>query len=139
MILLDTNVISELMRPLPAPNVLAWLDSQIAPSLFLSAVSAGELLAGVAALPTGRRRDTLAQAVTQILDEEFRDRVLPFDTRAAVSYALIREERSRLGKPIGAADAMIAATARATGMSVATRNIRDFEEAGVHLINPWGV
>lgn len=137
MILLDTNVISELMRPLPAPNVLAWLDSQITPSLFLSAASAGELLAGVAALPTGRRRDTLAQAVTQILDEEFRDRVLPFDTRAAVSYALIREERSRLGNPIGTADALIAATARASGMPIATRNIRDFKRTGVDLINPW--
>ena len=137
MILLDTNVISELMRPLPAPNVLALLDSQITPSLFLSAVSAGELLAGVAAVPSGRRRDALTQAVTRILEDEFRNRVLPFDTGAAVSCALIREERSRLGKPIGAADAMIAATARATGMSVATRNIRDFKRTGVDLINPW--
>jgi len=137
MILLDTNVISEPMRAQPAPNVLAWLDNQNAPSLFLSAVSAAELLAGVAALPTGRRRDALARTVTRILDDEFRDRVLPFDTRTAVSYALIREERSRLGKPIGTADAMIAATARAGGMSIATRNIRDFQGAGVHLINPW--
>lgn len=137
MILLDTNVISEPMRPEPDPRVLTWLDSQHPSSLHLSTITAAELLAGVAKLPVGRKRAAVARAVTQIIETDFHGRVLPFDTRAAVAYAAIREERARRGRPIGMADAMIAATARDRHLSVATRNLKDFEGAGVDLINPW--
>lgn len=137
MILLDTNVISEPMQRAPSPVVLAWLDEQPAASLYLSAVSAGELLAGVARMPMGRKRDLIARAVAAVLEDEFRDRVLPFDIPAAIAYAHVREERLRLGRPIGTADAMIAAIARVTGAAVATRNVRDFDGTGVPVINPW--
>lgn len=137
MIVLDTNVLSEPMRHEPSPKVLSWLDDQLASTLFISTMSAAEILAGVSTMPRGHRRDTIAGAVVHVLDHEFRGRILAFDDQAAVAYAQVREERSRQGRPIGLADSIIAATARSTGMSVATRNIRDFEGTGVDLINPW--
>lgn len=137
MIILDTNILSEPMRHEPSPKVLSWLDDQLASTLFISAMSAAEILAGVATMPRGHKRDTIAGAVAHMLDHEFQGRILAFDDQAAVAYAQVREERSRQGRPIGLADSIIAATARSTGMSVATRNIRDFEGTGVDLINPW--
>lgn len=137
MILLDTNVISELLRPAPAPSVEAWLGAQNGPDVYLSAVSEAELRLGVALLPAGGRRDMLAAAVDAILDEDFRDRILPFDGAATRAYATIVAERRSTGRPITQFDAQIAAIARANGASVATRNVRDFEACGIDLTDPW--
>ncbi len=137
MILLDTNVISELLRPAPAPRVEAWLGAQNGSDVHLSAVSEAELRLGVALLPAGSRRAALAGAMDAILDEDFRGRILPFDSAAARAYATIVAERRSEGRPIGQFDAQIAAIARAHGATVATRNVRDFEGCGVDLIDPW--
>lgn len=137
MILVDTNVISELMRPAPAPEVLAWFAGQDAAALFLSAVSEAELRAGAAYLPAGRRRDGLVAAIDAMVVEDFADRILPFDSAAARSYAVIAASRRAAGKPITEADCQIAATARARGGAVATRNIADFLACGVAVLDPW--
>lgn len=137
MILVDTNVISELMRPAPAPEVLAWFAGQDAAALFLSAVSEAELRAGAAYLPAGRRRDGLVAAIDAMVVEDFADRILPFDSAAARSYAVIAASRRAAGKPITEADCQIAATALARGGAVATRNIADFLACGVAVLDPW--
>jgi len=128
-IVLDTNVISELTRPAPMPRVMSWLDSL--------AVTAAELLYGVARLPTGRRKTELAAAVDGLLSDDFQGRVLAFDEAAARRYADIVAARERIGRPIGAADAQIAAICQTIGAALATRNTLDFDGAGVELINPW--
>ena len=137
MILLDTNVISELLRPSPEPSVEAWLGAQNGPNVSLSAVSEAELRLGVALLLAGGRRDALAGAIDTILVEDFRDRILPFDSAAARAYATIVAERRSTGRPISQFDAQIAAIARTHGAAVATRNVRDFEACGIDLIDPW--
>jgi len=137
MILLDTNVISELLRPAPAPSVETWLAAQDGPDVYLSAVSEAELRLGVALLPAGSRRAALAGAIDTILAEDFRARILPFDSAATRAYAAIVAERRSAGRPISQFDAQIAAIARANGATVATRNVRDFETCGIDLIDPW--
>ena len=137
MILLDTNVISELLRAVPEPKVEAWLAAQDGAEVYLSAVSEAELRRGVAVMPAGRRRDALTAAVDGILREEFRGRILPFDSPAAIAYAAISAERRAAGRPISQFDALIAATARAHGAAVATRNTQDFEGCGIEAIDPW--
>lgn len=137
MILIDTNVISELMRPTPAPEVLAWFGAHHASTLFLSSVSEAELRRGVALLPEGRRRDLLAAQVDAMLTEDFAGRVLPFDSAAAVVFAAIDVDRRRAGRPITFADCQIAATARAHGSALVTRNVADFSGCGVEVIDPW--
>ena len=137
MIVLDTNVLSELLRPTPAPQVEAWLAAQDGTNVYFTAVGEAELRHGVAILPAGRRRDTLAQAIEGMLDEDFRDRILPFDREAARAYAAIAAERRAAGRPISQFDCQIAAIARAHGASVATRNIGDYEGCGVAVIDPW--
>jgi predicted nucleic acid-binding protein len=136
-IVLDTNVISELTRQTPAPGVLTWLDSLAVAEIATTAITAAELLYGVAGLPDGRRKAELAAAVDGLLDDDFQGRVLSFGQPAARRYADIVSHRERLGRPIGVADAQIAAICRAVDATLATRNTDDFEETGIELVNPW--
>jgi predicted nucleic acid-binding protein len=138
MFLIDTNVISELMRATPAPSVLNWFSTQDPSTLYLSAVTEAELRTGIAILPAGQRREVLKVALDATLTVDFEGRILPFDTDAAKTYAEIAAGRRSSGRPITDADCQIAAIARAAGMPVATRNTRDFEGCGVDVINPWG-
>ncbi len=137
MIVVDTNVISELTRPAPAPEVVAWLDSLTAGEVATTAITAAELFYGVARLPEGRRKTELAAAVTGLLSDDFDGRVLSFDQLAARRYAEVVSRRERIGQPIGHADAQIVAICSAVGATLATRNITDFEDTGIELINPW--
>lgn len=138
MFLIDTNVISELMRATPAHSVLNWFSTQDPSTLYLSAVTEAELRTGIAILPAGQRREGLKAALDATIAEDFESRILPFDTDAAKTYADIASRRRAEGRPIADADCQIASIARATGMPVVTRNTRDFEGCGVDLINPWG-
>lgn len=137
MILLDTNVISELMRAEPSLAVLDWFGAHEAADLFISAVTEAELRTGVAILPEGQRRNGLQSALDGMIEEDFPDRVLPFDSNAARAYADIAARRRAAGRPISEADCQIAAIAVAAGAPVATRNVKDFDGCGVDLINPW--
>jgi predicted nucleic acid-binding protein len=134
---LDTNVVSELMRPEPDAAVLAWLNEQAADTLWLNSVVVSELLYGVARLPDGKRRAQLALAVQAMLAEDFSGRVLPFDLEAAVVYADLVAMRERQGQPVDVADAQIAAICLAHGASLATRNTKHFDGLGLMLLNPW--
>ncbi len=137
MIVLDTNVISELMRPQPDPTVLAWVADQPRPALYTTSINRAEVLYGVAALPAGRRRSAFEAVVAAIFAEEFAGRVLPFDGTAAEHYARIVTTRRAAGAPIEGFDALIAAIAAAAGFSVATRDIGGFGACGIDLIDPW--
>ena len=137
MILIDTNVVSELMRRTPAPTVMTWFAMQDSGALYLSAVSEAELRAGVAFLPAGRRRDRLAAEVDAVVREDFAGRILPFDSAAARAYAAIAASRRSMGRPILEADCQIAAISRARDAAVATRNAADFEHCGIPIIDPW--
>jgi predicted nucleic acid-binding protein len=136
-IILDTNVVSEPRRPEPEPAVLAWLDAQAPATLYLTSITLAELLAGVAALPAGRRRNKLGQALTEQVLPLFEGRVLAFDMRAAHVFAQVQAGAQAAGNPISFADAAIAAIANAYGFAVATRNVRDFKGTGVEVIDPW--
>ncbi len=137
MIVLDTNVVSELMRPAPEPGVTGWVDSLDVSDILLTAVTAAELMYGVARLPNGRRRRELRAKVDGLLTEDFQDRILPFDALAATHYADIVAERGRSGLQISMADGQIAAICRNWNAGLATRNIGDFVDTGIELINPW--
>lgn len=137
-ILLDTNVVSELMRPAPSEPVLHWIAGHPPMTLFLSAVSEAELRMGVAVLPEGRRREALRAAVDAMIAEDFADRVLSFDSGAARAYAEIAAGRRAAGHPISQFDCQIAGIARARGAAVATRNVADFRGCGIAVIDPWG-
>ena len=137
MVLLDTNVVSEMMLDSPHPRVLAWMDSRPVRELFVTAVTEAEVRAGIAFLPAGARRRDLAAAAERTLGSLFAGRVLPFDSTAARSYADIAAIRRAAGHPISQADCQIAAIARSQGMAVATRNVPDFSETGVKVIDPW--
>jgi toxin FitB len=139
MIVLDTNVVSELMRRRPDAAVLGWIDASDANGLALTAVTAGELLHGVARLPNGARRRRLAAAVHDMLLEDFAGRVLPFDGAAALHYGELVAAREHAGRPISVADAQIAAICRYHGAALATRNRRDFEATGVDVLDPWAL
>ncbi|HEV7123715.1 MAG TPA: type II toxin-antitoxin system VapC family toxin, partial [Rhodanobacter sp.] len=136
-IVLDTNVLSETLRPRPDARVLAWLASQPVAAVFTSTITRGEILYGVRLLPRGRRRDALQHAVITIFDEAFAKRTLPFDNHAADAFADIAAARQAKGRPISQFDAMIAAVTRSRGATLATRNIKDFSDCGIDLINPW--
>jgi predicted nucleic acid-binding protein len=137
MILLDTNVISELMREAPAPPVAAWAARQPTESLFVSTITEAELFYGIELLPEGRRRTAIAEAAEAMLSGVFTGRTLPFDSAAALAFAGIAAARRRAGRPMPHADAQIAAVAVSRGLAVATRNIADFEGCGVTLVDPW--
>jgi predicted nucleic acid-binding protein len=138
-ILLDTNVLSEFMRPVSAAHVVAWLDAQVSDQVWVSAITRAEIELGIALMPDGQRKHGLKLAADAIFTEEFTGRcLLPFDERAASEYARIVATRTRLGRPISVEDAQIAAIAMARGMTLATRNGKDFAHiAGLDLIDPW--
>jgi predicted nucleic acid-binding protein len=137
--LLDTNVLSEFMRPRPAQQVVAWLDAQDPSRLFISAVSRAEIELGLASMPLGQRQQALARAAQAMFDEDFAGQCLPFDERAASHYARIVSSRTQMGRPISVEDAQIAAVALAHGLPLATRNTADFERIdGLSVVNPWG-
>ena len=137
MFALDTNVVSELMRPAPNSRVKAWIAERDAEEMYLTVVSEAELLYGVAIMPAGKRRVVLAAAVDRWLEHGFAERILPFDSLAARAYAGIAADRRRAGQPIGEADCQIAAICLCRGAILVTRNVRDFEGTGVKVINPW--
>lgn len=139
MIVLDTNVVSEPLKPAPNPAVLDWLNAQEPQTLYLTTINLAELLAGVEALPAGRRRDTLAQALSTQVLSLFEGRILSLDTKAAEVFAKTSASAQAQGNTMGFADCAIAAIARANGFALATRNLRDFKGAGVQLINPWEI
>jgi predicted nucleic acid-binding protein len=137
MIILDTNVLSELLRPEPAKQVERWLSAQDGAKVYFTTVGEAELRHGVAILPAGKRRNALTIAIEGLLEEDFRDRVLPFDRAAARAYATIAAARRAAGHPISQFDCQIAAIARAHEATVATRNTSDYEGCGVELVDPW--
>ena len=137
MIVLDTNVVSEILRPQPERCVLQWLDAQVPHELWLTSVVAAELMFGVAKMPSGARQRQLAQAMTAMLEQDFAARVLAFDLTCASVYADLVAQQQRQGRALAMADAQIAATCLANTAPLATRNIKHFEGLGLTLINPW--
>jgi len=137
MIIVDTNILSELMRPAPSEAVLEWMAGQPAARLFTTTITQAEILFGISLLPEGRRRSGLAAAANQMFADDFGGRVLSFDAAAADAFAPIASGRRRQGRPIGAFDAQIAAIAASRGAAVATRNVPDFLDCGLTIFNPW--
>ena len=137
MILLDTNVISELMRTEPSELILAWFKSNSNEQLVLSSITEAELLRGINILPEGRLKAFKSKLVSEFLLIDFAGLILPFESKAANHYAEIFASRKTLGRPISTFDCMIAAIAKANGSKLATRNISDFEQCGLEIINPW--
>lgn len=137
MIILDTNVISELTRPVPEPGVISWLDSLPAEEIAITAITAAELRYGVLRLPDGRRKNELSDAVHAIINTDFRGRVEPFGVLAADQYADVVATRERIGQPISTSDAQIAAICRVLDATLATRNTPGFTGTSVDLIDPW--
>jgi hypothetical protein len=138
MIVLDTNVVSEVLKLSPSAPVLGWLEGQDSAAVFTTTVTLAEILYGVALLPAGRRRTRLAEAVEKIFGE-FGGRILEFGSDDARAYAEIMASRERAGLPTSQFDAMIAAMARSHGAAVATRNAADFAGCGIDVINPWEI
>jgi len=137
LLILDTSVVSELMRRESDPRVLTWIVAQPASSLFLTAITEAELRYGMALLPSGRRKELLLSALDDMLREDFARRILPFDRDAALEYAGIVADRRQRGRPIAQFDAQIAAIARSRNAGVVTRNHSDFSDCGIEVVNPW--
>jgi toxin FitB len=137
MFLLDTNVISEVVRRQPDLNVIRWLASQPPARMFLSAIVRAELLSGVEQMPSGKRRGALTQSLSGFFDSIDAKNCIGFGVEESEHYARIYAKRKRMGAPIDEMDALIAASASVRGLSLATRNIKDFENCGIALINPW--
>lgn len=137
MIVLDTNVISELMRPAPDPLVLTWLAAQPRSALYTTSINRAELLYGATLLPQGRRRDDIQAAITAIFATEFAGHVLPFDGDAADHYARIVALRREAGRPIAGFDALIAAVTAAAGFHIAPRDAGGFTGCGIPVVDPW--
>jgi predicted nucleic acid-binding protein len=136
-ILLDTNVLSELIRPGPDRGVTDWLDSLDPAVVATTAITAAELLYGAARLPGGERRERLNEAIRGLIDDDLEGRVEPFDANAATHYAAIVSDRDKAGRPIGMADAQIAAICLKLRARLATRNTGDFLDTGIDLLDPW--
>jgi predicted nucleic acid-binding protein len=137
MMVVDTNVLSELMRPEPHTGVLEWINGFQRREVGITAISVAEILYGIGALPEGKRKHRLLEAATTMFEEYFTGRIYSFDQLAAIEYADIVLQRDRIGKPISMSDAQIAAICRVSGSELATRNTKDFENTGLALINPW--
>lgn len=139
MIVLDTNVVSEAMKPVPLQSVrvLRWLAMQAPVTLYVTVLTIAEITAGLEVLPAGQRKTDLQRAADRIFDEVFAGRVLAFDRAAARNYGLIGAARRRAGLAVSIIDAQIAAICRSVGMAVATRNVADFAECGVEVVDPW--
>lgn len=136
MIVLDTNVVSELMRPAPSPIVEAWVRGHRAAELYTTSITVAEIRYGIERLPDGRRKDLLRSTAMDIFSA-FADQILPFDVGAAPQYAQTVSYRERAGAPIDGFDAQIASICRANGAALATRNKRDFAKTSINLIDPW--
>jgi predicted nucleic acid-binding protein len=134
-IVLDTNVVSELAKPTPDPTVIAWIDAQI--ELAIAATALAELRFGVARLAESKRRTALGEAIDRFVADDLAGLVLAFDSVCADAYGLIVAARERAGRPIGIADAQIASTCAVHNAVLATRNIKDFQGTGIALVNPW--
>jgi toxin FitB len=139
MMVLDTNVVSELMRVSPDPKVLAWIDRQNSDTLYLTSTIAAELLHGVARLPTGIRKRNMSQELSLFLEQDFANRILPFDLSSAHNYAELLSSREAVGRPIDALDAQIAAVCIQHAATLVTRNQKHFVDLGLDLIDPWQV
>jgi predicted nucleic acid-binding protein len=137
MIVLDTNVLSEALRPSPSDVVLHWLAAQEPMSVFITTITQAEVLYGVEVMPAGKRRTRLYAAIEKVFSDDFDARILPFDEQSARTFAAIVSGREAIGRPISQFDAMIAAIARSRSAAIATRNIRNFEHCKVRMINPW--
>lgn len=137
-IILDTNVLSELMRPQPDAAVIDWFAKQRDVFFYVTAITVAEILLGISLLPAGKRKDALATAAETMFSEDFADRCLPFDASCAANYAALTTERRASGKPITVEEAQIAAIALANNFALATRNLRDFTDiSGLRLVNLW--
>ncbi|HUQ38932.1 MAG TPA: type II toxin-antitoxin system VapC family toxin [Acidimicrobiales bacterium] len=136
MIVVDTNVVAELMRPEPNEVVRRWSLAQQSGESYTTAITLAEILYGIERLPSGRRKDLLRATASDIFST-FGDRVLPFDADAAAQYPLIVEGRDRLGRPIEGFDAQIASICRVGQAALATRNVKDFEHTGIEVVDPW--
>ena len=137
MILLDTNVVSELMKAAPAESVVRWVSAQPESGLYTTSITQAEILHGIALVPSGQRRRGIEAAAHAMFAEEFGGRILGFGSDAALPYANIAADRRRAGRPISNFDAQIAAIARSVGAAIATRNVADFSDCRVELVNPW--
>lgn len=137
MIVLDTNVLSELMRPVPEPRVVDWLDAQETASVAITAITVAEVLYGIERLPDGRRKRALAASAAAMFDEDFAGRILAFDGEAAIHYAECVAASEQAGRAVQMADAQIAAICLRHQATLASRNVKDFAGFGVPLINPW--
>ena len=139
MILIDTNVLSEIMRPVPAEGIVRWMDSLSRGDVGITAITVAEILYGIGALAKGKRKRRLIETARLMFEEDFNDRIFAFDGQAAVEYADIVIRRERVGRPILMPDAMIAAICRVHSCELATRNIKDFEGTGIELIDPFEI
>ncbi|WHP07560.1 type II toxin-antitoxin system VapC family toxin [Acinetobacter corruptisaponis] len=139
MIILDTNIVSELLRKKPNEQVIHWLLQQQRLSLFTTTISYSEMLYGIHIMPKGQKQQQLLTGIKNIFDTDFRDLILSFDQQAAEHYADIAALRKTKGLPISQFDAMIAAITRSKNAILATRNIKDFQYCGIELINPWNI
>jgi len=138
MILLDTNVLSELMRPAPEQSVLAWVNGFAEIDVWISSITLSEIQLGIVMLPDGRRKTMLREIAEEMIHQDFNHRCLPFDCEASQAYARIVSERKRIGRPITVEDAQIASIAITGGLTLATRNTKDFSNIdGLNLVNPW--
>ena len=137
MIIVDTNVISELMRSSGTSEVFRWAAQQIPTELWTTTINEAEIFYGVELISRGRRRDQMQSDAEDMFGEDFLNRILPFDSQAARAYARIVARRRTLGKPIGQADAQIVAIAQVHGAAIATRDVDDFADCGIRVINPW--
>jgi toxin FitB len=137
MIVLDTNVLSEILRPVPETRVVEWLSEQPRASVFTTTITRGEILYGIRVLPAGKRRNGLWNAAMQIFDVDLDGQVLSFDSAAADNYAEISAARRAAGRPIAQFDAQIAGITLSRGAQLATRNVKDFDACGFEVINPW--
>ena len=137
MIILDTNVLSELMRMKPNPLVFNWVNSQPVNELGITAITVSEILYGMGKLPEGKKKQALLSISVKIFEEDFSGRIFPFNELSAVEYSNFILKREQSGRPISMADAQIASICLSLGFPLATRNIKDFEDSGLELINPW--
>ena len=137
MILLDTNVLSELMKPTPDPVVMNWVGGRPAATLFTTSITQAEILHGVMLLPAGKRRSAFEVAAEAMFRDDFAGRILGFGSEAAPYYARIAVARRKAGRPISHFDAQIAAIALVAGAIIATRNVPDFDGCGVKIVHPW--
>lgn len=137
MIILDTNVLAELMRPQPSPHVEAWVAKQPATELFTTSITEAEIFYGIELLSRGKRREGLLEAAEAMFTEDLAGRIFGFDSDAARAFSSIAAHRRALGRPISHADAQIAAIARVRGARLATRNVVDFKDCGLEIVDPW--